>query len=187
MMLVLKRAKARDWAAGSEQIRAFDKKKSDRWSVLDKLSHDKSSRGLLSYARALANTKDTIFFPEESYISRSIKFRWGDLERAKLPAEKNPYARRVEPIGPDEETKLRVLLFDADQSFYALQAYAAYFKVANLKSSEAKKAIKEADKVYNRLLNWDHIAEAADEYSKRLNADPAVAEIRRAGEAIRKG
>lgn len=187
MTLALKLASARNWSKGAALIRPFDKKKADRWMELDRLSRDTSSGGKFAYAKALADSKKPVFFAKDSSLSRSLKFRWEELDRIESPPPNGPQNydgyRPTNPVTPEEKSRLISLLFDFDQNFLALQAYAEYLKVADPKSSNSKKAIAEADRLFNHLLNWDYANTQV--YTSRLNKDPAVAEIRKAGMTIR--
>lgn len=65
----------------------------------------------------------------------------------------------------------------------ALAADGAALKRLNPRGREAADALREADRLYNRLLNWD-VSQSAT-FAGLLAATPADKQIRVAGKAIR--
>ncbi len=75
-------------------------------------------------------------------------------------------------------------LRSSTELYYALRAYAAWLDGATASTPGLAGVVREADRVYNRLINWD--ATNSRFWSEELETGPEARSIRRAGGLLRR-
>ena len=157
---------ARLWSQAAlrsgEWREAVDPKRAALWSEAAKRAGDATGPGRLAFARWLK--KQPLFAPTDTAHSRGLK-------------------SRLEQKVPTDQPLLAVVLLRTGPRERALEAYAQALEQLPPKSKEASAALREADALYNELLNWD--AGWGETYPKALRDSHAAELIRAAGKAIR--
>ena len=151
-----------EWAAGAALLQPVDPKRAALWSEAAKRAADASGPGRLAFARWLK--KQPLFAPTDTAHSRGLK-------------------SRLEQKVPTDQPLLAMVLLRTGSRERALEAYAQALLQLPAKSKEASAALREADALYNELINWD--AGWGEAYPEALRDSHAAELIRAAGKAIR--
>ena len=123
-----------------------------------------------------------LFFGSDTEWYRSLNFR-----RYALDGEHTESGGRRDPRLPwtasEERRAIRAHLRSTSELYLALRAYAAFLARAPGASRATLAVVREADRVYNRLVNWDN--HNSRFWQEELEASPEAAAIRRAGRRSR--
>ena len=170
------RARRRDgWAEGVRLIQGADSAMVTRWRRAARLAADTSLDGLLAYARFLAATPNLYFAltPRHAWF-RSVEYR----RTALLASERRgPWVLPWRADG--ERAAIERHYLDTSAEYEALGAYAAYLDRAPPRTPGYAAVVREADRLYNGMINWDHTDPGF--WAKLLPGSPEAQAIRRAG------
>ncbi len=184
----VRRAAQGDWKGGADLLRDTDPEKAALWTEVAGKAADRSSRGRLAWARFLRDNDGKLLFGVDKVWDRSVCGRARVLALPEDPRNNvTLYERYNSPDLPwtkeEEITAIRRHLDGSSETFLALQAYAAWLSSVNLKDRDVGEALKEADTVYNRLINWPYVTESC--FNDALKGSDAAATLRRVGRQIR--
>ena len=165
--LACRRLGSGDWDAGARALDAAIPERAALWREAAKRVADLSAAGRLALARWLLECRGELFRANDPGMSRGLK---GLLDSV-LP--------------DDQRVRLVAWLLHCGEEQQALNAYGAALERLNPRGREAADALREADRLYNRLLNWD--VSQSETFAGLLAATPAAKQIRVAGKLIRGG
>jgi hypothetical protein len=163
--LACRRLGSGDWVAGARALDAAIPERAALWREAAKRASDSSAAGRLALARWLLDARGALFRANDPGMSRGLK---GLLDS---------------DLTEDQRARLVAWLLRCGEEQQALNAYGAALERLNPRGREAAEALREADRLYNRLINWD--VSQSDAYAGLLAATPAATQIRTAGKAIR--
>jgi hypothetical protein len=110
--------------------------------------------------------------------------RRGELFRANDPGVSRGLKGLLDSdLSEDQRARLVAWLLRCGEEQQALSAYGAALGRLNPRGREAADALREADHLYNRLLNWD--VSQSETFAGLLAATTAAKQIRAAGRLIR--
>jgi len=173
------------WTAGARTLarggRAVPQGLAARWTRAATLAADTSLDGRLAYARWLAGERGALFFGVDNAWYRSLGWRVRALrDTAADGARRTPRA----PVAADAEiAAIAAHLGATTEPRLALRAYGDWLvrtepRAATMRA-ERQRIAREADRVYNLLVNWD--ANNTTFWQERLEQSPEARAIRRAG------
>jgi hypothetical protein len=181
-----RRALAGDWAGAGRAAAGTGTARARLWARTAKLAADTSRAGTLAFARWMRDRRGELFFGESTYWLRGINWR----RYALLPdssggiAQPRKFDTRL-PWTPDEElSKISAHLRSTTELYYSLRAYARWLDGATAATPGVAAVVREADQVYNRLINWDE--NNSRFWSDELTSSREARSIRRAGGLLRK-
>ena len=163
--LACRRLGSGDWVAGSRALDAAIPERAALWREAAKRAADSSAAGRLALARWLLDARGALFRANDPGLSRGLK----GLLDSNLPE--------------DQRARLVAWVLRCGEEQQALNAYGAALERLNPKGREAADALREADRLYNRLLNWD--VSQSETFAGLLAATAAAKQIRAAGKLIR--
>ena len=181
-----RRAAAGDWTGASRSVPATDPANARRWARTAALAADTSRSGRLVFARWMRDQHGRLFLNEDTFWLRGINWRLYALDRdttdrAAPPPGLDP---RLPWTAAEERAKIDAHLRSTTELYYSLAAYARWLDGATRTTPGLVAVIREADQVYNRLVNWD--ATNSRFWSAALTESPEARSIRRAGALLRK-
>jgi hypothetical protein len=163
--LACRRLGSRDWVAGARALDSSIPERAALWREAAKRVADSSAAGRLALARWLLDARGALFRANDPGMSRGLK----GLLDSDLPE--------------DRRARLVAWLLRCGEEEQALNAYGAALERLNPRGREAADALREADRLYNRLLNWD--VSQSETFAGLLAATAAAKQIRAAGRLIR--
>jgi hypothetical protein len=164
--LALRRLGAKGrWGEGAEVLAAAAPERAASWREAAERSQGRAPAQRLALARWLLEHEGALFPQRSSETWRGVK-RLLDT-----------------PLSGVERDRLVGWLLRGGEREWALQAYSLALKDLKPESEEARGALREADALYNRLLNWDYAL--SESYERLLASSPAAERIRLAGKRIR--
>jgi hypothetical protein len=127
-----------------------------------------------------------LFFGENTFWLRGLNWRLYALDRDTIDRSAPPPALdpRLPWTAAEERAKIDAHLRSTTELYYALQAYAAWLDGATRTTPGLPTVVREADQVYNRLVNWDESNSRF--WSAALTRSPEARSIRRAGSLVAK-
>lgn len=153
------------WSEGARVLAAAAPKRAALWREAARRSQGRSPAQRLALAEWLLEHEGELFPPRPSETWRGVK-RLLDT-----------------PLNSKEHARLVGWLLRGGEREWALEAYSLALKDLKPKSEAARKALREADALYNRLLNWDYAL--SESYERLLASTAAAKRIRHAGKLIR--
>lgn len=154
-----------DWAQGARLLAGVSPQRAELWRQAAKRAQDQSPGGRLALAGWLMEHEGELFPPRGSETWRGLK------------------ALLDTPLGKTEHARLSAWLLRGGEREWALDAYGAALTGLDPGSTQARKTLAEADRLYNQILNWDYAQ--SERFAKLLAGTPAARGIRNAGKAIR--
>jgi len=181
-----RRAAAGDWTAASRSVRTSDPDNARRWARTATLAADSSRSGRLAFARWMRDQHGRLFFGEDTFWLRGLNWRRYALDRDTTDRSAPPPAldSRLPWTPAEERAKIDAHLRSTTELYYSLGAYARWLDGATRTTPGLAAVVREADQVYNRLVNWD--ATNSPFWSAALTQGPEARSIRRAGSLLRK-
>jgi hypothetical protein len=153
-----------DWEAGARVLDPVDAKRAALWREAGRRANDSSPAGRVAFAKWLQTA--ALFEAYDTAFSRGL--------RARL----NSVVAQPTVAAEGERARLEYCLLRSGARQRALEAYAAAFP--SFPAYEARKPlVKEADALFNALLNWD--ASDSEAYEALLRASAPVKAILAAG------
>lgn len=183
MALVLRRlGEVPDWNVGATWFAKLDPKRSRAYAEAAKLARDESAEGKLRMARWLSKGKSALLFDEHSRAySRGLKNRHELLSGGFQREDARPIKDDLQVEG--EHARLKQTLLYGGRRQHALALYVEALSKLDASAKQARQALKEADALYNQLLNWDVSENGA--YHVLLQQSPVASALREAGKRIR--
>ena len=154
-----------DWVAGARVLDSAIPERATLWREAAKRAADRSAAGQLALAHWLLDHRGELFRATDPGMSRGLK----GLLDSDLPK--------------DQRERLVAWLLHGGEEQQALDSYGTALERLNPRGREAANALREADRLYNRLINWD--VSQSEAFAGLLAATPAATQIRTAGKAIR--
>jgi len=180
-------ARAGDWAGASRLASTTgDATFARRWARTATLAADATRAGRLAFARWMRDQHGALFFGESTYWLRGLNWRRDALayDTAAGSEGQGKLDRRL-PWTPDEERqRIEAHLHSTTELYYALQAYSSWLEGATSTTPRLSAVVREADVVYNRLVNWD--AGNSRFWSETLETSREARAIRRAGRFVQR-
>jgi hypothetical protein len=180
-----RRAAAGDWAGARRAIGSTDAAKEQRWARTSSLAADTSRSGRLAFARWMRDQHGGLFFGERTLWLRGLNWRLNGLDRD--TADRSAPPPKLDPRLPwtaaEERTKIDAHLRSTTELYYSLRTYARWLDGATASTPGLAAVVREADQVYNRLVNWDE--GNSPFWSAALTQSPEARSIRRAGSLLR--
>jgi hypothetical protein len=181
-----RRAAAGDWAGARRAAVSANPGIARAWARTAALAADTSRAGKLALARWMRDREGELFFGENTFWLRGLNWRLYALgsERA-VDSEPAPKLDpRLPWSAPDERAMIARHLQSTTELYYALHAYAAWLDGATAATPGLGAVVREADKVYNRLVSWDE--RNSRFWTETLTTSPEARSIRRAGALARR-
>jgi hypothetical protein len=182
-----RRALAGDWVGARRAAAGTGTARVRLWASTAKLAADTSRAGALAFARLMRDRRGELFFGESTYWLRGLNWRRYALTPDTVGGRVRPPPRfdvRL-PWTPDEElAKISAHIRSSTELYYSLRAYARWLDGASATTPGLAAVVREADQVYNRLVNWDE--NNSRFWSDELASSPEARSIRRAGALLRK-
>jgi len=164
--LALRRLGAKGrWGEGAQVLAAVAPERAASWSEVAQRSRGRLPSQRLALARWLLEHEGALFPQRSSETWRGIK-RLLDT-----------------PLSGVQRDRLVGRLLRGGEREWARQAYSLALKDLKPESEETRGVLREADALYNRLLNWDYAL--SESYEHLLANSPAAERIRRTGKRIR--
>jgi len=186
LTIAARRAAAGDWAGASRSVPASDPEKVRRWARTATLAAGTSRSGRLAFARWMRDQHGRLFFGENTFWLRGLNWRRSALDRDTTDRSAAPPA--LDPRLPwtpaEERAKIDAHLRSSTELYYSLRAYAAWLDGATASTPGLAPVVREADRVYNRLVSWDETNSRF--WSAALTQSPEASSIRRAGSLLAK-
>jgi hypothetical protein len=186
LALAGRRAAAGDWAGASRAAAAIGQAKARLWARTATLAADTSRAGRLAFARWMRSQNGQLFFGENIFWFRGLNWRLYAIARD--TSDHNAEPPRLDPRLPwtpeDEGAKIAAHLQSTTELYYALQSYAGWLDGATARTPGVAAVVREADQVYNRLINLD--ANNSRFWENILGASSEARSIRRAGALLRR-
>jgi hypothetical protein len=186
LALAGRRAAAGDWAGASRAAAAIGHAKARLWARTAALAADTSRAGRLAFARWMRSQNGQLFFGENIFWFRGLNWRLYAIARD--TSDHNAEPPRLDPRLPwtpeDEGAKIAAHLQSTTELYYALQSYARWLDGATARTPGVAAVVREADQVYNRLINLD--ANNSRFWENILGASSEARSIRRAGALLRR-
>jgi hypothetical protein len=154
-----------DWSASARTLATIDPERAALWREAAKRSADRSPAGQIALAVWLESQRGNLFPELDPGMSRGLKA----LLDTDLPS-----VRRE---------RLTDWLLHGGERERALASVATALDELSPRDARALAALAQADRLYNRLLNWDVSGSAT--YARLLAETPAARRIREAGKRIR--
>ena len=181
-----RRAAAGDWAGASRSVSATDPDKSRRWARTAALAADTSRSGQLAFARWMRDQHGRLFFAEDTFWLRGLNWRFYALDHDTTDRSVPPTGldERMPWTSAEERAKIDAHLRSSTELYYSLRAYARWLDGATRTTPGLVAVVREADQVYNRLVNWDE--RNSRFWSVALTQSQEARSIRRAGLLLEK-
>jgi hypothetical protein len=150
-----------------------------------KLAADTTAAGHLRFAKWLRGPQGALLFPDsERAYSRGLKHRLDVLNGVMQDVEQpEPAEPMPERCGMREREQLSYVLLRGGRRERALEQYALALAQPVLSSQQAKATVKEADALYNTLINWD--SSWSKSFEPLLAASAPAVQLREAGKRVR--
>lgn len=179
-------AAAGDWRSASRLATGADSALAVTWARTAALAGDTSRAGRLAFARWMRDHHGRLFFGEDTYWMRGLNWRRRALvgDSSRTPAELPHLDPRLPWTSADERAKIEAHLRATTELSYALGAYADWLEQATATTPGLAAVVREADQVYNRLINGDQ--GNSPFWSEELAAGREARAIRRAGALLRR-
>lgn len=155
-----------DWTGAAAAVKAKDSGRATRYEAIARLAADSSPAGQLALARALRDQAAAL-------LPLGADVEWYRSVAARL----NGLAQ--DPTMGEETKSARAILLTGNAKVLSLEAFARYLSATGTPPAEAKRALKEADGVYNGLIGWDNPTTTF--YRDVLKSSDAAKAIRAAG------
>lgn len=171
-------ARREGWLAGARLLQPADSSRAVLWRRAAALAADSSLAGRLAYARFLHDKTGQLYFDlSQSHTwYRSLEYRRSAMGQ--------PAAASGLPWGPDQErAAIERHLVENSALYDALHAYADYLDRAPVTSRDFSSVLREADTLYNLLLNWSHWDSGF--WFDYIRTCPEAEAVRRAGKRAR--
>lgn len=180
-------------AQGFGAAGAGDAAHASRWQEAHRLGADPTLDGRLAYARWLRAHDGQLFYGTDKVWYRSLNYRLSALACQACAVQHDTTSEGCMFCDPEDATRDPHLPFDgaaereairrhlrsSSETFLALQAYAGWLAVAKPEDPRLPKVVKEADAVYNQLVNWDN--SNSQFWQHELEHSDIAVMIRRAG------
>ena len=182
-----RRARSGDWAAASRSaMRTGDAAFARRWARTASLAADETRSGRLEFARWMRDQHGALFFGENTDWLRGLNWRRNrvvddTVSDAGVYWTLDP---RLPWTAAEEQSKIGDHLRSTTELYYSLQAYARWLDGATATTPGLATVVREADAVYNRLVNWDN--RNSQFWSEQLESSVEARAIRRAGRLVRR-
>ena len=127
----------------------------------------------------------TLFFGEDTDWLRGLNWR-RDRVADDTVSDAGIYwslDRRLPWTAQEERTAIAEHLRSTTELYYSLQAYARWLDGATAATPGLAAVVREADTVYNRLVNWDN--RNSRFWAEELESSPEARAIRQAGRLVR--
>jgi len=171
---------ANDWRSASRAAVGTGAARERAWARTATLAADTSQAGRLAFARWMREARGKLFFGENTEWLRALNWRSYRLHYDSTATDANADFDTRLPWTPDDELKrIARHLESTTELYFALRAYAKWLDAANARTPGLAAVIREADGVYNRLVNWD--ANNSRFWGNRLESSAEARSIRRAG------
>jgi hypothetical protein len=180
LTIAARRAAIGDWTGASRSVAATDPDQARRWARTATLAADTSRSGGLAFARWMRDQHGRLFFGEDTFWLRGLNWRLDALDRDTTDRLEPPaFDPRLPWTAAEERTKIDAHLRSTTELYYSLGAYARWLDGATRSTPGLVAVLREADQVYNRLVNWDESNSRF--WSAALTRSPEARSIRRAG------
>jgi len=180
-----RRASAGDWAGASRAAAGTGATRARLWARTVALAADTSRAGRLAFARWMRDRTGQLFFGENTFWLRGLNWRLdaiaSDTSDHSAPPPLDP---RLPWTVSEERARVAAHLQSTTELYYALWAYARWLDDATARTPGLAAVVREADQVYNRLINWD--ANNSRFWKGALASSPEARSIRRAGALLRR-
>jgi hypothetical protein len=185
--LALRKLQTDQWPAATELFAGVQSAEASARREAAQLAADSSADGRLRFAKFLLGKKGAQLLPDSSRAySRGLKAQlelFDNPERREGSPQYLPQ-RLPEACGPDREReRLAYVLLRGGRRERALELYVQALGQLDPAGKQARSVLKDADALYNKLLNWD--SAYAPVYEKLLAASDTAAQLREAGKRIR--
>jgi hypothetical protein len=154
-----------DWLAGARILDAAAPAQARYWREAARRAADRTPAGRLVLARWLLENEGRLFLANYGFPDRSLN------------------ARLDTGLSKPQFARLSDWLLRGGERQRALEAYGAALAAMDPAAPEAAETLKEADRLYNRLLDWDTVTSGT--YNRLLSETPAARRIRAFGKAVR--
>jgi hypothetical protein len=179
-----RRAAAGDWTGASRSVPATDRDEARRWARTAALAADTSRSGRLAFARWMRDQHGRLFFGEDTFWLRGLNWRLYALDRDTADRSAPPgLDPRLPWTAAEERANIGAHLRSSTELYYSLGAYARWLDGATRSTPGLVAVVREADQVYNRLVNSDE--RNSRFWSAALTDSPEARSIRRAGLLVR--
>jgi hypothetical protein len=175
LTLGIRQAAAGHWKRAAAIIAPYDSARAKLWRTAAHLSRGKTAAERLRWARFLNAQRRTLLWPIDNASGRSLEWVCASSKWPNFPASVVRQWTAEFQCEAAQDQQLQ------DASWLALKAYAAYLSRAP-RSDESLAALREADVLYNWLIN--HCSGCFD-WQTYLEKQPATAQVRRAGKRLR--
>lgn len=175
LTLAIRQANAGHWQRAAAIIAPYDPARAKLWHTAAQLSRGTTAADRLRWARFLAAQRRTLLWPTDNAWERSLNWVCTSAASTNFPTNS------VRQWTADYQCKAARERQLQSASWLALKAYATYLSRAP-RSDESRAALREADVLYNWLIN--HCSGCFD-WRTYLEKQPATAQIRRAGKRLR--
>ena len=181
-----RRAAAGDWRSAARAATGTGTERERLWSRTVALAADTSRAGTLAFARWMRAQHGRLFFGENTDWMRGLNWRRYAIDstgswRAEGSRE---FDTRLPWTASQERERIATHLQSTTELFYALRAYARWLDRATAATPGLAAIVREADQVYNRLVNWD--ANNSRYWGETLETSAEARSIRRAGMLLRR-
>jgi hypothetical protein len=175
LTLGIRQATAGHWERAAAIIAPYDSARAKLWRTAAQLSRGTTAAERLRWARFLNAQRRTLLWPIDNASSRSLE---GVCASTKWPNFPTSVVRQWTADVQCEAAQDQQL---QDATWLAFKAYAAYLGRAP-RSDESRAALREADVLYNWLINH---CSGCFGWQAYLEKQPATAQVRRAGKRLR--
>jgi hypothetical protein len=157
-----------------------ESKEAKAWRDAARLAADNSVAGRPALAKwLLANTGAPIFPDSERGYSRGLKSRLAELDRP----DRTPNKAAPSCVTEHERERLVYVLLRGGRRERAFEQYGPALRALANDPKQTQKVLRDADALYNKLLNWDASYPAA--FEPLLAASPSALAVREAGKRLR--
>lgn len=186
LTIAARRAAVGDWPGASRSAGATSPARARIWARTATLAADTSRAGRLAFARWMRDRHGALFFGENTFWLRGLNWRLYGLARD--TTDRNAPPPRLDPRLPwtpaEERAKIGAHLESTTELYYSLRSYARWLDGATASTPGLAAVVREADQVYNRLVNWDESNSRF--WPDVLTDSPEAHSIRRAGLLLRR-
>lgn len=172
------------WQAAAEvwQGAASESREAKAWREAARLAADTSVAGHLALAKWLLGSSGARIYPDsERGYSRGMKLRLGELTRA----DATPNNALPSCVRDHERERLVYVLLRGGRRERAFEQYGEALRALSGDAKQTRSVLKEADALYNKLINWD--ASYTEAFEPLLAASPSASAVREAGKRLRAG
>jgi hypothetical protein len=165
------------WSRAASLITKDEPPRAELWREAGALAKGRDAASELAFARFLDQNQEILLYEADHAFYRSLSERYVSLVHTGASRS----GGRISKTEGDEPRRIEAALTRGTTRWLALEAYARALQ-ANPRAKDAATTLEEADRTYNRLINWGGGGLFWESYAK--NSPPALA-IRAAGKTIR--